>query len=217
MRRFKTGELKVGPGTPVLIEGARSPQLFTVLSGLGLRYKTLEDGRRQVLNFAMPGDFLGLQAAVDGEMSHSVEATTEMTLCVFKRSEIWSLFKHQPNRAYDITWIAASEEYFLSEALTSLGQRSAIERIAWGLLVIWERARQLRLLENGTLDFPFRQQDLADALGLSLVHTNKTLAKLRERDLVTWADRRLRLHDTRALARLAITSGPPAPGPRPLM
>ncbi len=217
MRRFKSGELTVGPGTPILIEGARSPQLFTVLSGLGLRYKTLEDGRRQVLNFAMPGDFLGLQAAVDGEMSHSIEATTEMTLCVFKRSEIWSLFKHRPNRAFDITWIAAGEEHFLSEALTSIGQRSAIERIAWGLLLIWERARQLRLLDNGTLHFPYRQQDLADALGLSLVHTNKTLAKLRERDLVSWVDHRLRIRDTRALARLALAPEPPAPDPRPLM
>lgn len=217
MQRFKAGELRVGPGTPVLIEGARSPQLFTVLSGLGLRHKTLEDGRRQVLNFVMPGDFLGLQAAVDGEMGHSVEAATEMTLCVFERSKFWGVFKDNPNRAYDITWIAATEEHFLGDVVTSLGQRSAIERIAWGLLTIWGRARQLDLLRNGTLDFPFRQQDLADALGLSLVHTNKTLAKLRERELVSWIDHRLCLHDTGALARLAMLSEVPERPHRPLM
>jgi CRP/FNR family transcriptional regulator, anaerobic regulatory protein len=217
MQRFKAGEVRVGPGAPVLTEGVRSPQLFTVLAGLGLRYKTLEDGRRQVLNFVMPGDFLGLQAAVDGEMGHSVEATTEMTLCVFERSKIWSVFKHHPSRAYDITWIAATEEHFLGETLASIGQRSAIERIAWGLLMIWDRAGQLGLIGNGMLDFPFRQQDLADTLGLSLVHTNKTLARLRERGLATWVDRRLRLHDTRALARLSLAAEAPAIGRRPLL
>ncbi len=217
MSEFKKGELNVGPGTPVLVEGARSPQLFTVLRGMGLRYKTLEDGRRQVINIVMPGDFLGLQAAVDGEMGHSVEATTEMTLCVFKRSEIWTLFKNHPDRAYDITWLAATEEHFLGEAMTSIGQRSAIERIAWGFLQIWERARQLDLIENETMEFPFRQQDLADTLGLSLVHTNKTLAKLRERGLLTWIDGRLRIRDHAALQRLAVVSHGPIHPSRPLL
>lgn len=217
MSDFKKGELNVGPGSPILIEGAKSPQLFTVLSGMGVRYKTLEDGRRQIINIVMPGDFIGLQAAVDGEMGHSVEAATEMTLCVFKRSEIWSLFKNHPDRAYDITWIAATEEHFLGEALSSVGQRSAIERIAWGLLQIWDRAYRLDLIRNDTLDFPFRQQDLADTLGLSLVHTNKTLAKLRERGMASWTDQRLRIHDRRALERLALVGGMPTHRSRPLM
>ncbi len=217
MQRFKMGELNIGPGTPILVEGAKSPQLFTVLSGMGLRYKTLEDGRRQVINIVMPGDFLGLQAAVNGEMGHSVEATTEMTLCVFKRSEFWSVFKNHPDRAYDITWIAATEEHFLGEALSSIGQRSAIERIAWGLLHVWERARQLDLIRNDMLDFPFRQQDLADTLGLSLVHTNKTLAKLRERGLATWIDSKLRIHDRPGLERLAVVDGMKTNRSRPLL
>lgn len=217
MHKFKAGELEVGPGTPILVEGARSPQLFTVLSGLGMRYKTLEDGRRQVINFVMPGDFLGLQAAVGGEMGHSVEAATDMRLCVFRRSDIWTLFRNHPDRAYDITWIAATEEHFLGESLASIGQRSAIERIAWGLVQIWERARELGLLKNETLLFPFRQQDLADALGLSLVHTNKTLAKLKERNLVTWTERRLRVLDVDALERMALMDRSSVHRKRPLM
>jgi len=217
MEGFKAGELEVGPGTPILVEGARSPQLFTVLSGLGLRYKTLEDGRRQVINFVMPGDFLGLQAAVGGEMGHSVEAATDMRLCVFRRSDIWTLFKNHPDRAYDVTWIAATEEHFLGESLASIGQRSAIERIAWGLVQIWTRAGDLDLLKNDTLLFPFRQQDLADTLGLSLVHTNKTLAKLKERGLVAWTDRRLRVLDVEALERMALMDRSEIHRKRPLM
>nr|WP_254695943.1 Crp/Fnr family transcriptional regulator [Palleronia sp. THAF1] len=217
MESFKRDELSIGPGTPILMENARSAQMFTVLEGLAIRFKTLDDGRRQIINFVMPGDFIGLQAAVADEMGHSVEAVTDMTLCVFERAELFSIFQNHPSRAYDITWLGATEEHFLGEALTSIGQRSAIERIAWGLLNIWMRAIQLDLLQDGELLFPFRQQDLADTLGLSLVHTNKTLAKLRERGLLSWSSNRLALHDVPALEKLAVVSIEDFKRHRPLM
>lgn len=126
MERFKTGELTVAAGTTILMEGSNSPQLYTVFSGLGVRYKTLENGQRQVINFLFPGDFAGLQAGVMGEMKHTVEATTEMMLCVFRREDLWLLFRSQPSRAYDLTWLAAVEEHFLGETIASIGQRSGI-------------------------------------------------------------------------------------------
>ncbi len=61
---FKTGEFAVDPGTTILAEGSHSPHVYTVLSGWGFRYKLLEDGRRQILNFLLPGDFVGLQASL---------------------------------------------------------------------------------------------------------------------------------------------------------
>lgn len=203
MNRFKAGELTVDPGTPLLIEGSNAPQLYTALRGMGLRYKTLVNGRRQVVNFLYPGDFIGLQAGVMGEMQHSVESTTRMTLCVFDRKEFWRFFRDQSERAYDVTWLAAVEEHFLGEALTSVGQRTAIERVAWALVRIWRRGRALGMLVQGSMAMPYRQQDLADALGLSLVHTNKTLARLRERQMVSWSGGILRIADVEALARIA--------------
>ncbi|MBJ3761629.1 Crp/Fnr family transcriptional regulator [Maribius pontilimi] len=203
MTQFKSGELDVAAGTPILVEGSKSPQIFTVLRGMGLRYKTLEDGRRQVTNFVMPGDFIGLQAAIQSEIGYSVDASTDMTLCVFRRSDIWKLFRMHPSRAFDMTWLVCSEEHFLGEALTTVGQRSALERIAWAMVTVHDRASQLGLVHNGVMNFPFRQQDLADALGLSLVHTNKTLAKLRERDLLTWSDGMLSLRDRESLRQIA--------------
>ena len=101
MLSFKTAEIQVAAGTPVLVEGAGSDHLYTVLRGMGIRFKTLETGARQVVNFVMPGDFLGLQAAVMGEMKHSVSATTAMTLCVFDRRKLWDLFTNEPQRAFD--------------------------------------------------------------------------------------------------------------------
>jgi len=204
MQRFKVGELVVDAGTPLLMEGSNSPQLFTALRGMGLRYKYLLNGRRQVVSLIFPGDFIGLQAGVMGEMGHSVEATTKMTLCVFDRSGIWNFFKDNPERAFDITWLAAVEEHFLGDALATLGQRNAIQSVAWALSKIVLRGQALGMMNNGQMPLPYRQQDLADALGLSLVHTNKTLAALRGRQLADWSDGTLRVNDIDGLAEVAM-------------
>lgn len=202
-QRFKSGELAVDAGTPILLEGSNAPQIYTALRGMGLRYKSLPDGQRQVVNFIFPGDFIGLQAGLIGEMGHSVEASTHMTLCVFDRKDFYEFFRTSTSRAFDITWLAASEEHFLGEALMTVGQRSAIAGVAWALLQLFRRGDARGMVQNDTMPLPFRQQDLADALGLSLVHTNKTLARLRERQLASWSDKQLTVHDMDALADVA--------------
>ena len=216
MQTFKTGELNVDPGTTILLEGSNSPQLFTVLDGMGTRYKTLVNGKRQVINFLFPGDFTGLQAGIMGEMKHSVEATTHMTLCVFRRTDLWLLFRQHPERAYDLTWIAAVEEHFLGETIASLGQRDATQRIAWALVRMYERLKAAGLGRDKGVPLPFRQQDLADALGLSLVHTNKTLQNLRATGLARWHDGYLNLPKLEALAKVAMIDLE-RPQVRPLM
>ncbi|MHC0052199.1 Crp/Fnr family transcriptional regulator [Actibacterium sp. D379-3] len=204
MQRFKTGELVVEPGTTILMEGSNSPQLFTVFSGMGTRYTTLENGRRQVINFLFPGDFMGLQAGIMGEMRHSADATTAMVLCVFNRAELWNLFKSQPARAYDLTWIAAVEEHFLGETIATLGQRDASQRVAWAFLRMFQRLRAVGLGTPESVPLPFRQHDLADALGLSLVHTNKTIARLRKARLAEWSNGVLTIKDIGQLAEHAL-------------
>src|SRR5258708_28992586 len=79
---FKSGELNVEAGTSILLQGTNSAHLYTVLSGWAFRYKTLPDGRRQILNYAMPSALIGLQRSVNAEMQHSVEALTDVILCV---------------------------------------------------------------------------------------------------------------------------------------
>lgn len=216
MMTFKIGELSVDPGTTLLMEGSNSPQLFTVLSGMGTRYKTLANGERQVINFLFPGDFTGMQAAIMGEMKHSVEATTPMVLCVFNRSDIWNMFRAHPERAYDLTWIAAVEEHFLGETIATLGQRDAGQSVAWAYLRIHHRLRAVGLGTKSTVPFVCRQQDLADALGLSLVHTNKTIARLRDLGLAQWANGQLSIPDRKILADYAGTE-PESLDKRPLM
>ena len=203
MRRFKTGEQTFDRHATVLYEGTRSPTLYTVLSGLGTRSVLLEDGRRQVLNFVFPGDFIGLQSSLMGEMKHTITASTPMVLCVFDRARLWEMFRDHAERAYDLTWIAAVEEHFLGETIVTLGQRDATERLAWAFMRIWRRLSAVGLVRDGSVPLPFRQQDMADALGLSLVHTNKTVARLKERGLAAWQAGRLSIPDMKAIALTA--------------
>ncbi|MBW6416111.1 Crp/Fnr family transcriptional regulator [Celeribacter sp. PS-C1] len=204
MEGFKSGELSVDAKTTIQIEGAKTPHLYTVLSGMGVRYKTLENGRRQVINFLMPGDFIGLQAGVMGEAGHSVEATTPMVLCTFQRQDLWRLFQSHPSRAYDLVWLAAAEEAFLGQSLATVGQRTGLERVAWALLKLYDRLNYRGLTKGNSVALPFRQQDLADALGLSLVHTNKTLSQLRSRKVADWTNGALTILDREKLQNSAM-------------
>lgn len=215
-RRFKAGEMTVEPGTALLDEGTKSPQMFTVLSGLGLRSKLLPNGRRQVISFVFPGDFLGLQSGLMDAMKHSVASSTRMRLCVFERAEIGRLFAASASRALDVTWTAAAEEHLVAEAMTQIGQAAGRARIAWAMIRLYRRGEIAGLVENGAMEIPWRQQDLADAMGLSLVHTNKSLASLRGAQIASWADGRLRVDDMGALIRVA-GGEPEAPEPRALI
>lgn len=216
MQRFKVGELTVDPGTTLLMQGSNSPQLFTALHGQGLRYKLLSNGNRQVVNVIMPGDFIGLQAGLMGEMGHSAEATTKMTLCVFDRGELWNFFKSNPERGFDLAWIAATEEHFLGETVSTLGQRTALQSVAWALVKMFKRADGLGMVTRGSTRLPYKQQDLADMLGLSLVHTNKTLGRLKSLQLASWSNGVLQINDLNALAEVALLDDQALPK-RPIM
>ena len=216
VKRFKTDELRVEPGASFLREGAQSEYLYTVLNGWAFRYKMLDDGRRQILNYALPADLLGLQGTLMNEMEHSVEALTPLTLCVFPRGKLWELYGHFPSLAFDVTWLAAHEERLIDEYLVSLGRRSAVERTAFLLLHLFMRAEDCGLAKDGAIQFPFTQQHLADTLGMSLVHTNKTLKRLYATNAIRWKGRLFELADRAMLAELAGEAVKPR-GPRPFI
>jgi CRP-like cAMP-binding protein len=198
---FKRGELVADPNSVILAEGTHSAQLFTLLSGWAFRYKTLEDGRRQILNFLLPGDLVGLQGSVIGEMEHSVESLSPVVLCVFQRDNLATLFEGYPSLAFDVTWLASREERMLDENLLSLGRRSAMERAAYLIAFLYRRAEKSGMATRPII--PITQQHVADTLGLSIVHTNKTLRKLAERMLIRWHGRSCEVLDPEGLEQLA--------------
>ena len=200
---FKSGELNVEAGTNILLQGTNSAHLYTVLAGWAFRYKTLPDGRRQILNYALPGDFLGLQGSISDEMQHSVEALTDMLLCVFPREKLWGLYTGYPALAFDVTWLAAREEQILDDNLINIGRRTSLERTAYLLLHLFLRAEEVGLTKGETIQFPFTQQHIADTLGMSLVHTNKTLKRLSASKAVRWKDKQFEILDRQALIDIA--------------
>lgn len=199
---FKSGELVLEAGSTIFSEGTNSPHLYTVLSGWAFKYKTLEDGRRQVLNFALPGDFIGLQASIFDVITHSIEALTDVVLCVFPREKLWTLYRKHTGLAFDVTWLGAHEESILGEYLMTVGQRRAGERIAFVLLHLFRRAQQLGLARGNTVSLPMTQEHLADTIGFSLVHTNKTLKQLRKTGAFKWSGTTLEVVDVEKLEAL---------------
>ncbi len=200
-RRFKAGERVVPAGGDIILQGHQAASLYTVMA---VRSIMLETGQRQVISFVFPGDLVGLQSGIMGQARHTVTAVTETVLCTFPRERVWELFRNQPSRAYDLTWIAAVAEHFLGETVATLGQRDATQRIAWALVRIWRRLVALGMEQDGSVPFPFRQHDLSDALGLSVVHTNRVLVALRNAGLVRLAGRRLEMLEHVQLSQIAL-------------
>ncbi len=196
---FKSSERVAQAGERILDENQRETRLYTVLSGWVFRFRTLEGNRRQIINFGLPGDFLGLQATLDDAMSHGIETLTDATLCEFERDGLWKLYAEHPRLAFDLTWLAAREERSFEEQLLTLGQRTAFERIAYLLWHLFDRGRHVGLVSDNILELPIRQQHIADTLGLSLVHTNKTLQKIREDGAIAIKERCLHVLDENKL------------------
>lgn len=201
--RLKKEHIGAEAGRDIISAGDSNPPLFTLFSGWAFRYKMLPDGRRQILNFLLPGDPIGFQAHMFEAASHSVEALTDVELCSFHRGRIWELFTSHPELAFDLTWLTAREMGVVDEGLLSVGRRNAVESVGALLIHIYRRAEALKLMANGGVQFPLTQQHIADALGLSLVHTNKSLRKLARMGLHEIKQNSLEIKNGRALERIA--------------
>ena len=200
---MKREHLVLPAGAEIIRAGDGAPELFTLYSGWAFRFKSLPDGRRQILNFLLPGDLLGLQAAMFDAAQYGIEALTEVQLCKMPRRKVWELFERMPGLAFDVTWLGSREESHVDENLTSAGRRSAIERAAALIVMLYKRARTLGMVTDETFAFPLTQQHIADALGLSLVHTNKTLARLRRMGMFKRANGSMTVTNPRILERVA--------------
>jgi CRP-like cAMP-binding protein len=203
IQEIKSAHLEMPAGAEIIRIGDAAPEVYTLYAGWAFRYKMLPDGRRQILAFLLPGDLLGLQAAMFDAALFGIDALTDVELCVLPRKKIWSLFGNMPALAFDVAWLGSRSESFVDENLTSVGRRSAAERVAALIVTLYKRAKVLGMVENETFAFPLTQQHIADALGLSLVHTNKTLARLRRMGMFKQHNGLMTLTNPRVLERVA--------------
>ena len=218
VQSLKRRELRLEAGETLIHEGQTDAPLYTLHSGWAFRFKTLSDGRRQILSFLLGGDFIGVQQKMGDASAHGVVTLTDAVFCVFQRDSLWELHRQSPTMGFNITWLTAHEESLVDDTLLSVGRRSAEERIAMLLILLFKRAAALQADGGASgVVFPLTQQHIADGLGLSLVHTNKTLRKLERRGLHQLEEGRLYMRDVKALSRLADLYGDGRPPQRPLV
>jgi CRP/FNR family transcriptional regulator len=185
---FEVGELKrlatqvyFHTGKTIFSEGESADTVFGLSLGVVRLYKLLPDGRRQVLAFALPGDFLGMPLA--DRHNFSADAIGEVSLCRFSRDDLTKFIQSSPNIMRLIIEFATRELDMAQDQLQLLGNGSAQERVAI-FLVNW-RNRLARLsVFSETVPLPMRRQDIADFLGLKLETVSRTLAKLEQKNVI---------------------------------
>jgi CRP-like cAMP-binding protein len=184
-------------------EGDRPGGVRLFLSGWAVRYKMLEDGRRQILNFILPGDTCDAHIYLVSRLDHSIATLTPVVYSELDRETFERLVSDRSvAEAFHCETLAASS--IQREWAINLGRRDALERVAHLICELHERLRVVGLVSENSFALPVTQMDLADATGLSTVHLNRTLQELRGSGFITLRDRSLTIHDFQALSSTAM-------------
>lgn len=185
-------------------EGEKPRFVHLILDGWAYRYKTLPDGRRQIVAFFLPGDFCDLNLYILKEMDHSVGAVTRMRVADIGRDDMDQLTANHPRITQALWWQELVNASIQREWTLNVGQRSAYERLAHLLVELFVRLHSVQLTKANSCDFPLTQNDLADACGLTAVHVNRTLQELRRANLIVLQGRTLTIPDLEALKNAAL-------------
>lgn len=190
---------RAGVGQDLASEGERPDRIRVLLSGWLARYKTLEDGRRQIVNFILPGEFCDTYTYLLSHRDHSICTLTPVVYSEIDRERFEELMASDRMLAEALWCELIAGNSVQCEWALNIGRRVAIERVAHLLCEIVERLRPVGLLEGDSCAFPITQLDLADATGLSVVHLNRTLQELRASGLIVLRERTLTVNDLDAL------------------
>jgi CRP-like cAMP-binding protein len=183
-------------------EGDKPSDVHLVMEGFACRYKVLPDGKRHIMAYLVPGDFCDLHVFILDEMDHSLGTLSPCRIVDIPRARILELTE-RPAIARAL-WIAAMvDEATLREWLVNIGGRPAEERVAHLLCELLLRLRAVGLADGDKYVLPITQQDLADTMGLSNVHMNRVIQRLRAEKLITLKRQNLVILDMERLQELA--------------
>lgn len=188
----------------LLSEGGRSRHAFLILDGWAARYKTLRDGRQQISALFIAGDLFGLHAGLVSELDHSVRAITPVRVARIGQDEVNKLMNRHPRLAKGLLWQQLVLNAIERTWLVNLGQRKAYERVAHLFCEMSLRLRAAGLAAGDRCDFPLTQTELAQATGITPVHVNRVLQKLRAAGLIEFEGNVLKIRDLDALRKLAL-------------
>ncbi|HEX8413439.1 MAG TPA: Crp/Fnr family transcriptional regulator [Sphingomicrobium sp.] len=176
-------------------EGQKVTECALLLRGFAFRQKLLRNGGRQIISFHIPSEFVDLQNAVIGVADHSVQSLSRCEAAIIARQDLLDLAAERP-AVRDAMWRdTLVDSSVFREWVVNVGRRDSRARIAHLLCEIALRLRHVSESDNGTFEFPVTQEQLADATGLTPVHTNRTLQSLRKDALIQLNSRSLTVID----------------------
>ena len=173
------------------------------LSGFSCRYKDLADGQRQIMELHVPGDFVDLHSFLLKRLEHGVAALTPVRIAVVPHEGLKQITEDHPHLARLLWFSTLLDAAIHREKILSVGRRTAVARIAHLLCELFVRLQIVELTDGDQFRLPLTQADLADATGLTPVHVNRMLKKLRDNELLTFRNGQVAVHDWDRLQRVA--------------
>lgn len=190
-------------GAQLVVEHSRPTDSCLVTGGITAREVFLSDGSRQISAMHVPGDFVDLHAFLLKLMDHSVVALTECEALFIPHAELLRISEQSPHLTR-LFWLSTVIDGAIQRAwIASMGRRSPLAHISHLLCEMYLRLQVAGLVEDDAFDLPISQPDLADMLGLSIVHVSRTLKELRQLNHFIWDGGRVQMLDFKRLAKLA--------------
>ncbi len=190
-------------GIDMVHQGQTNQSAYILAKGWVCSYKLLPNGERQIVDFQIPGDFLGLRSVLFRTADHNIEPVTQVEASEVLVTDLLDAFAQTPRLATAVLWAASRDEAMVVEHLVGIGRRNALERTAHYLLEFGARLSLVGLSSKTGYECPLSQYMLADALGLSAVHVNRVLRQLREMGLLTFHRGQVVFDDIDGLVSLA--------------
>ena len=204
-------------GTDLISEGDKPVSVFLLLEGWAYRYKSMINGGRQIMAYLLPGDLCDVQIFLFEEMDHSIGLLSDALVAKIPAAEMLDLMDRYPRIERALMWATLVDEATLREWLLNVGQRDALQRLAHLFCELCVRLGVVNLVdEPHTFDLPLTQTELADTTGMTAVHVNRSLQRLRHDGLIVTKHGKLTILDYKRLAEIAgfnatylHTDGPP--------
>jgi CRP-like cAMP-binding protein len=174
---------EVGPRRNIIREGDRPEYVHLIVEGWAARYKMLPDGGRQITALLIPGDLCDLHVTILGEMDHSIATLSPARVAYIPRARMEAL-SARPALARAFWWATLVDEAVLRSWIVNVGRRDAYEAIGHLMCELYVRLRTVGLTSDHRFELPLTQEDIADALGLTPVHVNRVLQRMRGEGLI---------------------------------
>ena len=172
-------------GAKLVSTGVESSTVYLLESGWVARTRKTEDDRRQIMMVFLPGDLMGLKSMLLERQPDTIECLTDAHVRTIDHKRLLELVAHDHAVSVRVMFQLAEDERRLHNWVTALGRGHADERIATLLLDLRGRLHQAGMANGGGFQLRMTQQEIADHLGLTLVHVNRVLRRLRESGIVT--------------------------------